>query len=85
MAVQASDGADPGPASEPAESLDEIIDSFPAEEPGQVQAEAPERYQLSAIFEGLGAQPPNGENGAPPEHPDGTVHRTKADALAAEH
>jgi mannose-6-phosphate isomerase-like protein (cupin superfamily) len=22
---------------------------------------------------------------APPEHPDGTVHRTKADALAAEH
>ena len=22
---------------------------------------------------------------APPEHPDGTVHRTKADAMAAEH
>ena len=22
---------------------------------------------------------------SPPEHPDGTVHRTKADALAAEH
>lgn len=22
---------------------------------------------------------------APPEHPDGTVHRTKADATAAEH
>jgi len=21
----------------------------------------------------------------PPEHPDGTVHRTKADAMAAEH
>jgi len=22
---------------------------------------------------------------APPEHPDGTVHQTKADAMAAEH
>ena len=22
---------------------------------------------------------------APPDHPDGTVHRTKADAMAAEH
>jgi mannose-6-phosphate isomerase-like protein (cupin superfamily) len=22
---------------------------------------------------------------SPPEHPDGTVHRTKADAVAAEH
>jgi hypothetical protein len=95
-----------------AQSLDAIIDSFPADPASQAEEQAPpepqaddahgpeeagfasdqappptapERFQVSAIFEGLASSPPHAEDRVPQEEPDGDASLPEGNDASGEH